>query len=350
MTLKTPDTFIKGQLFVGETLVPPVGFGVDATALRGAAYVSGPFMVGDTKPFISPPGVPLASCMITKRSALDGLMEASPSAAAQKFGLVGSPSIMIVSNTIEQPVPLPTDVLLGTPIMPVGVTVNTGPSLFTVMTTASTTVALSNIGAFAPFAEKITSLTKEIGAKFFGGAYTDVGPKAQVGPKKAATPEVNATIIKAKDFVTATGSFNKIAALAAKNAAHKKGFDIPHPTKENHRLRYICPEGPRADVYVRGKLRNGENVIELPEYWRELVDPESIDVSLTPFGTYQELFVKEIQWGSKIVVRNNAGGSIDCSYIVFGERKDGEPNISEYEGLTPDDYPGDNSEYRINDN
>ena len=25
-------------------------------------------------------------------------------------------------------------------------------------------------------------------------------------------------------------------------------------------------------------------------------------------------------------------------------------NISEYEGLTPDDYPGDNSEYRINDN
>ena len=86
MTLKTPDTFIKGQLFVGETLVPPVGFGVDATALRGAGYISGPFMVGDTKPFISLPGVPHATCMITKRSALDGLLEASPSAAAQKNG------------------------------------------------------------------------------------------------------------------------------------------------------------------------------------------------------------------------------------------------------------------------
>ena len=230
--------------------------------------------------------------------------------------------------------------------MPVGVTVNTGPSLFTVMTTASTTIALANYGVFAPFAEKITSLTKEIGSKFFGGAYTDVGPKKQVGPKKAATPEVNATIIKAKDFITSKTTLNTTYNIARS----KKGFDIPHPTKEKHRLRYICPEGPRADVYVRGKLRNGESVIQLPEYWRELVDPESIDISLTPFGSYQELFVKEIQWGNKIVVRNNGGGPIDCSYIVFGERKDCENNISEYEGLTPDDYPGDNSEYRINDN
>ena len=346
MTLKTPDTFVKGQLFVGETLVPPVGFGVDATALRGAAYVSGPFMVGDTKPFISPPGIPQATCMITKRSALDGLLEASPSAAAQKIGAIPSPSIMIVSNSIEQPVPLPSDVMIGTPIMPVGVTVNTGPSLFTVMTTASTTIALTNVGVFAPFAEKITALTKEIGSKFFGGAYVDVGPKAQVGPKKAATPQVSAATIKAAEFANAVTTLTKTYNIAV----NKKGFDIPHPTKENHRLRYICPEGPRADVYVRGKLRNGESVIQLPEYWRELVDPESIDISLTPFGSYQELFVKEIQWGNKIVVRNNGGGPIDCSYIVFGERKDCENNISEYEGLTPDDYPGDNSEYRINDN
>ena len=342
--LKTPDTKIKGQLVVGETLVGPVGFGVGITRLIGTGYFAGPLMVGDTKPFVSPPGVPLASAMFTKRSSLDGLVGAGGLELAKGAGMIPSPSIMIVSNSIEQPVPLPTDVLIGTPIMPVGVTVNTGPSLFTVMTTASTTVALSNVGVFAPFAEKITSLTKEIGAKFFGGAYTDVGPKAQVGPKKAATPEVNATIIKAKDFVTSKTTLNKTFAIAMS----KKSFDIPHPTKEDHRLRYICPESPRADVYVRGKLRNGENVIELPEYWRELVDPESIDVSLTPFGTYQELFVKEIQWGSKIVVRNNAGGSIDCSYIVFGERKDVEANISEYKGLTAEDYPGDNKEYNVN--
>ena len=28
-----------------------------------------------------------------------------------------------------------------------------------------------------------------------------------------------------------------------------KGFDIKHPTKENHRLRYVCLEGPEGGVY-----------------------------------------------------------------------------------------------------
>ena len=186
-----------------------------------------------------------------------------------------------------------------------------------------------------------------LGAKFKAGAHTDVGPKAQIGPKKAATPEVQATIIQAKDFITSKSTLNATFALATKNAAKietKKGVDIPHPTKENHRLRYICPEGPTADVYFRGKLRNGETIIELPEYWKGLVNTESITVSLTPMGSYQELYVKEIQWGRKIVVRNNAGGPIDCNYIVFGERKDVEANISEYEG-TYEDYPGNNDEY-----
>jgi len=31
-------------------------------------------------------------------------------------------------------------------------------------------------------------------------------------------------------------------------AVSKKSFDIPHPTKEDHRLRYICTESPKADV------------------------------------------------------------------------------------------------------
>jgi len=130
-------------------------------------------------------------------------------------------------------------------------------------------------------------------------------------------------------------------------ANSKKSFDIPHPSKENHRLRYVCVEGPSADVYVRGKLKD-KTVIELPDYWRHLVDSESIDVSLTPIGSYQELFVEKIDWGTKIIVKNNAGGPINCSYVVYGERKDVSPNISEYKGLTEVDYPGDNNEYIVN--
>jgi hypothetical protein len=130
-------------------------------------------------------------------------------------------------------------------------------------------------------------------------------------------------------------------------ASSKKSFDIPHPTKKEHRLRYVCVETPKADVYVRGKL-NGSNVINLPEYWKGLVDPDSIDVVLSPIGSFQELYVEDVQWGTKVIVKNSAGGPINCSYVVYGERKDTESNIPEYKGLTEADYPGDNSQYIIN--
>lgn len=129
--------------------------------------------------------------------------------------------------------------------------------------------------------------------------------------------------------------------------ATKKSFDISHPTKEDHRLRYICLEGPDAEVYIRGKLKDN-NTIELPEYWRELVDIDSIGVTLTPIGSYQELFVESIQWGTRIKIKNNSAGSINCSYVVYGTRKDVDRNIPEYEGKSTADYPGNNSEYVIN--
>ena len=126
----------------------------------------------------------------------------------------------------------------------------------------------------------------------------------------------------------------------------KKPFDILHPTKEGHRLRYVCLEGPSAEVYVRGKLK-GENCIKIPDYWIRLVDEETIGVTLTPIGVYQELFVEKIDVSSGIKIKNNSGNPIHCHYVVYGERKDTSKNIPEYEGLTPYDYPGDNREYNL---
>ena len=60
--------------------------------------------------------------------------------------------------------------------------------------------------------------------------------------------------------------------------------------------------------------------------------------------------MEKIQRGTQIVVKNNLSGPINCSYVVYGTRKDTPKNIPEYEGLTTDDYPGDNREYRLNDN
>jgi hypothetical protein len=63
-----------------------------------------------------------------------------------------------------------------------------------------------------------------------------------------------------------------------------------------------------------------------------LVDAETITVNLTPHECYQELFVKSIEWGTKITVVNNLGGPINCSYTIFGKRTDVPDLVVEYEG------------------
>ena len=123
-----------------------------------------------------------------------------------------------------------------------------------------------------------------------------------------------------------------------------KGFDIKHPTKENHRLRYVCLEGPEGGVYHRGILKDSE-FIELPDYWKDLVDTKTITVHLTPIGTYQYLYYTVAK--NRIIVKNHSNLPTHCSYIVYGERKDGERLIPEYKGNSPEDYPGKNDQYSI---
>ena len=81
-------------------------------------------------------------------------------------------------------------------------------------------------------------------------------------------------------------------------------------------------EGPENGVYIRGKLIDS-NIIELPEYWTNLVDEDSITVTLTAIGRAQKLFVKEIK-DNKIYVKNanKINSTIQCFYVIYGERKD----------------------------
>ena len=125
----------------------------------------------------------------------------------------------------------------------------------------------------------------------------------------------------------------------------KKNFDIPHPTKEGWRLRHTCPEGPSNDVYVRGKVLN-RTEIELPKYWKKLVDFTTITVSLTPIGAHQDVIVKRID-EEKVYLQSRSGIPIHCFYHIFGTRADGERLIPEYEGESPADYPGNNDEYSV---
>jgi len=125
----------------------------------------------------------------------------------------------------------------------------------------------------------------------------------------------------------------------------KKNFDIPHPSKSNWRLRHTCPEAPTNDVYFRGHLKN-KNTIDLPSYWKKFVYRDSITVNLTPVGAHQDIIVQRID-DEKIYLQSKSAIPINCYYHVFAERKDGERLIPEYEGRTPADYPGDNSQYSI---
>ena len=123
-------------------------------------------------------------------------------------------------------------------------------------------------------------------------------------------------------------------------------FDMPHPNKKGWRLRHVCIEGPEIAVYCRGKVpENG--VIELPSFWDGLVNPEDMSISLTPIGSWQELFVKEIRWGKQVIVRNNAGGPINADYYIVARRLD-DDLIVEYEGESHEDYPGGNEGYSFN--
>ena len=139
--------------------------------------------------------------------------------------------------------------------------------------------------------------------------------------------------------LTVSGT-NVITEINVAKTLPAKPFDIPHPSKpETHRLRYISLEGPEIAVYFRGKLED-TNVIKLPEYWKDLIHPESISVNLTPYETYQELYVEKIIWGQQIIIKNRESGPTNCYFTVYAERKDMEKLIVEYEGTSAKDYPG----------
>ena len=175
-----------------------------------------------------------------------------------------------------------------------------------------------------PNALNITGNTTQVGDTNTTGDLTIKGNTSQTGS------------ITASGEVTASGI----------TLTSRKPFDIPHPTKKGWRLRHVCIEGPEAGVYFRGKLKN-DKIIPLPEYWKKLVDVDTITVQLQPIGAHQDIIVR--RWDAeKIELQSKSGIPIHCFYHVYGERQDGEYLISEYKGESIDDYPGDNSQYSHN--
>ena len=151
--------------------------------------------------------------------------------------------------------------------------------------------------------------------------------------------------INAGGTIAATGNVTSNGGSHVLSNKKNLPFDMPHPNKEGWRLRHVCIEGPEIAVYCRGKV-SGDGVINVPSFWKGLVNMDDITISLTPIGSWQELFVKEVV-GNQIIVRNNASGPINADYYIIGRRLD-DDLIVEYEGKTHEDYPGGNEGYSFN--
>ena len=292
----------------------PLCLGIGAAAIPGSVFSSGVTLLGS--PLSYPlPATPEATLMVARPNVVTNPL-------ASKV-----PSLFKVTTKANLP-PTPLDVMLGDPgIGMVGITINSATiniieSMFINIITPTLTITgiKNHFGANNKVgAEVRTGVCNETGAKFRAGYSADYGPRK----------------ISSVNSVPLTKGF-----IFTGRALKNKKFDISHPTKEGYRLSHVCLEGPTSDVYFRGRLK-GSNMIELPEYWKGLVDSDTITVNLTPRGRPDlSLHVKQIT-EDKIILSSDNLIDVDCFYHVYGERKDIEKNIPEYEGDSPSDYPGD---------
>lgn len=280
---------------------PNVAHGFGAAAIPGAVWADGGLHIG------SPIFLPGETCVGFTR----------PPVTNTKAAVVKS----ILSVTSRGFTPTPIDVVVGDPSGPVGVSVNS--ILINIISPITNGLGVLNWTGSKTF----VGVKQQTGLELRAGAVADVGKEATTGN----IVENGSRVINGSLLVNGATHINGFLSFNSSIVGTTKKFDIPHPTKKNHRLAHACIEGPENGVYYRGRLID-KNVIELPEYWKGLVDPETITVNLTPHGSYQELFVLNIEWGTKINVLNNSGGPINCSYTVYAKRKDVADLVVEYEG------------------
>jgi hypothetical protein len=129
--------------------------------------------------------------------------------------------------------------------------------------------------------------------------------------------------------ITGTIQGNGTANLAEFDqiTANSKSFDIEHPTKKlPWRIEYGVLEGPEHGVFFRGQTT--ENVIELPDYWVDLVHEDSYTVHLTPIGGPCVHWVEKVE-NNKVYI-NCQDGKPNCYYTINATRKDVNPPKLEY--------------------
>ena len=323
MTTKLPSSYVGKQLYVGSSFPDPKGptaLGIGPAAISGSAYIAGPAIVGNSLSFLGPE----ATLMVSR--------------CLNPHALALVPSIFKVTSRFMPPTPI--DVVLGDMEGPVGIMIHSLSFTQLNDTFMTITTPILNINA-----NEI-----HIGTKAETGAEVKTGVRAEVGARVNTGVEVvNAVSVdngaKAVNAVLSAPSA-VIPVVQGYCTGNKISFDIPHATEKDKRIRHIIAEGPEPGIYIRGKL-DGSNIIELPDYWKGLVDYDTITVNLTPFGRSDtSLHVKEIT-EDKIIVSSDHLVQVKCFYQVWVARWLNRYDHTEklhvvYDGETANDYPGDN--------
>jgi len=98
-----------------------------------------------------------------------------------------------------------------------------------------------------------------------------------------------------------------------------KYFVQPHPEDPSKEIRFVCLEGNESGTYFRGsaRLQGGRAVIEVPEAFRLVTQPEGITVQVTPLDLVR-ICVEEFNL-DRIVVRGEE--DVEFHYFVNGIRR-----------------------------
>jgi len=307
----------------------PECFGFDRKIIRGSVYLDGPTITGDENTFKTvEASVMIAPCNNTDSpipkvcdgTTLNPSFSISPcgngGAGNPKGSALGDPYTLVVRSGTHFTRDISCSVDGAGP----------GPNVATPSNSAALFIGDVDIRGYT-----------RISSQLAVGNNVSVGSDVIVAGNIGAGGNINlgGTLKAAGDVISQCGAH--ILRL-------KKNFDIPHPTREGWRLTHTCVEGPEAAVYVRGRVKN-QTEIHLPEYWKGLVDIDTITVNLTAIGAHQDVIIKRCD-ESKVYLQAKGGMPIDCFYHIMAERKDTEKLIPEYEG-TIEDYPGDNSQRSI---
>jgi hypothetical protein len=207
-------------------------------------------------------------------------------------------------------------------------------------------LALSNVLGF----------TNKIGAEIQSAFKAIFGVKTNNSVQITNGPKVCSAIATTPFIKADVGVFGDLSVLGpikgiCTGNKPASAFDLPFVKQKGKRVRHIVAEGPEPGIYIRGTLKDS-NIIELPDYWDGLVDPETITVTLTQIGYTQDLIVDRIEWGKRIVIRSGVGANIHCYYEVWVSRWLNPMDHTEklyvvYDGESPSDYPGNKESFLI---